>query len=193
MTNFWPLDPDVVFLNHGSFGSCPRPVLAHQSALRDRLEREPVRFFLLDLEPLLDEARRAVAALIGAEPEDVAFVTNATTGVASVLASLTFQPGDRVVITSHGYNAVNNAARRAAEKSGAEVVVAEVPFPIADADQVIDAVLAALDERTRLLIVDHVTSPTGLVLPVREICEAASALGIDVLVDGAHGPGMVPL
>ncbi|MBI2374503.1 MAG: aminotransferase class V-fold PLP-dependent enzyme [Deltaproteobacteria bacterium] len=189
----WPLDPDVRFLNHGSFGACPRSVLEAQAAIVAKMETNPVRFFSRDLEPLLDHARARLAAFVAASPEDLAFVPNATHGVATVLRSLPFRPGDELVITNHGYPAVRNAAHFVAAQTGARVEVAEVPFPIGDPAQVVEAIAAALTARTRLLIVDHVTSPTALVLPVREICELASAKGIEVLVDGAHALGMLDL
>ncbi len=187
------LDPSTVFLNHGSFGSCPAPVLAEQSRLRERLERDPIVFFLRDLEPLLDEVRGALASVLGARPADLGFVPNATTGVNAVLASLPLAAGDEIVISSHGYNAVNNAARRWAERCGAGVVEAVVPFPVEGPAQVLSAIEAALSPRTRLCVIDHVTSPTGMVLPVRHIVELCDRRGIDVLVDGAHAPGMLPL
>jgi isopenicillin-N epimerase len=193
MTGPWLLDPSVTFLNHGSFGSCPRPVLEVQSELRARLEREPVHFFVRELEPLLDETRASVAELVGASASDVALVPNATYAVNSVLASVALSPGDEVVVTSHGYNACNNAARRWAERAGARVVEAAIPFPIERERDASDAVLRAIGERTRLLVVDHVTSPTGLVLPVETIVRAAEDRGVMVLVDGAHAPGMLSL
>jgi isopenicillin-N epimerase len=190
---FWALTPDVVFLNHGSYGACPRPVLERQRELRDRMEREPVRFMTRELEPLLDEARQTLAQFVGADPSDLAGVTNATTAVNAVLASLRFRAGDELLVTSHGYNACNNVVRLAAERTGANVVVAQVPFPLEGADQVVEAVLAAATERTRLAVIDHVTSPTALVFPIERIVRALEARGVMVLVDGAHAPGMVPL
>ncbi len=193
MVSSWSLDPSIVFLNHGSFGACPPSVLATQSQLRAQLEAEPVRFFVRELEPMLDDVREIVAALVGAEAQDVAFVPNATFAVNSVLASIDFEPGDQVVVTDHGYGACNNAARRWTERAGAEVVVAKVPFPVAGPEEVVAAVVGALGARTRLLIVDHVTSPTGLVLPVEDIVSVAEGRGVPVLVDGAHAPGMLAL
>lgn len=189
----WTLDPEVVFLNHGSFGACPRPVLAEQDRLRAQIEREPVQFFLQALEPLLDAARAEVAAFVGARPEDLVFVRNATAGVNAVLASLRLEPGDELLTTDHVYHACHNALRHVCARTGARVVVAAVPFPIAGPDEALAAVLAGVSARTRLALIDHITSPTGIVLPVAEIVAALAQRGIDTLVDGAHAPGMLPL
>ena len=189
----WTLDPAVTFLNHGSFGACPRVVQQVQSELRARLEAEPVRFLVRELPERWAAAREAVAALVGAAPRDLAFVNNATTGVNTVLASVDLRPGDEVLVTDHGYNACNNAARRWAEARGARVVVAAVPLPCPGPEAVVEAVLGAVTARTRLAIVDHVTSPTGLVLPVERLVPLLEARGVDTLVDGAHALGMLPL
>ncbi len=189
----WTLDPDTVFLNHGSYGACPLAVQAAQGRLRDELERDPVLFFARRYEPLLDETRRRVAALIGASADDLVLVTNATHAVNAVLCSLRLEPGDELVVTSHGYPAVNNAARRWAERAGAKVVVADVPFPIAGPEVATAAVVASLSDKTRLVIVDQVTSPTALVLPVESLVRACRERGVEVLVDAAHAPGMVTM
>lgn len=189
----WDLDPEVTFLNHGSFGACPTAVLDAQAELRRRLEREPVRFFVRELPALLATAREALAPVLGAKADDLAFVPNATTGVSTVLASLELGPGDELLTTSHVYGACRNALARAAAARGATLVVAEVPFPLGHADEVIDAVVRATTRRTRLALIDHVTSPTGLVFPVGRIVSALHERGVDVLVDAAHAPGMVPM
>lgn len=193
LATHWTLDPEVTFLNHGSFGACPRAVLARQSELRARLERQPVRFFVRDLEPLLDEARSALGLFLGAAPDDLAFVPNATTAVNAVVRSLQFAPGDELLATNHGYNACNNVLAEAAARSGARVVFATVPFPLANPEEVTSAILAQVTPRTRLALIDHITSPTGLVFPIESIVRALDARGVDTLVDGAHAPGMVPL
>jgi isopenicillin-N epimerase len=187
----WTLDPSVEFLNHGSFGAAPRPVLETQAEWRARLERQPVQFFR-ELEPHLDAARATLGAFVEADPDDLAFVSNATSGVNTVVRSLELQPGDELLTTDHAYNACRNTLRLH-EPRGVRVVVAEVPFPLRSPCQVVDAVLARATPRTRLALLDHVTSPTGLVFPVAELVRALGERGIDTLVDGAHAPGMVPL
>jgi isopenicillin-N epimerase len=141
----------------------------------------------------LDAARQELVEFLGAGADDLAFVPNATYGVNTVLRSLSFSPGDELLATSHGYGACRNALRYVAERTGAELRVADIPFPIASPLQVVESVIAAATDRTRLAVIDHVSSPTALVFPVREIVEALTRRGIEVLVDGAHAPGMVPL
>ncbi len=189
----WLLDPQVVFLNHGSFGACPRRVLEFQSELRARLERQPLQFMVRELEPLLDSAREALARFVGADAEDLVFVPNATSGVNTVLRSLEFQRGDELLVTDQEYNACRNALDFAAERAGARVVVAKLPFPVRDADELVAPILERVTSRTRLALVDHVTSQTGLVMPLGRVVNELASRGIDTLVDGAHAPGMVPL
>ncbi|UQA61630.1 aminotransferase class V-fold PLP-dependent enzyme [Polyangium aurulentum] len=189
----WTLDPEITFLNHGSFGACPRVVLDAQARLRERMEREPVRFFIRELEAMLDEARGALAAFVGAGSDDLAFVPNATAGVNTVLRSLELGAGDELLTTDHEYNACRNALEFTASRAGARVVVAKLPFPLSSPDEVTEALLAHTSPRTRLALVDHVTSQTGLVFPVANIVSELGRRGIDVLVDGAHAPGMLAL
>ncbi len=187
------LDPAVVFLNHGSFGACPREVLGEQGRIRSELEREPVRFMLDRLEPELDRVRVELARRFSADAEGIAFVPNATTAVATVLDSLALAPGDELLVTDHAYAACKNVLTRAAERRGAEVVVARIPFPLEHESEVTSAVLEALGPRTKLALLDHVTSPTALVFPIADLVARVQERGVDVLVDGAHAPGMVPL
>ncbi|MCU0566073.1 MAG: aminotransferase class V-fold PLP-dependent enzyme [Oculatellaceae cyanobacterium Prado106] len=199
-SSLWGLDPAITFLNHGSFGACPLTVLEKQRSLRSQLESEPVRFFAHELEPLLDAARLELAAFVQADPEGLAFVPNATTGVNTVLRSLchpaadrSLRPGDELLTTNQEYNACRNALNFAAELSGATIVVAEVPFPIASPEDAIAPLLAKVSSKTRLVLVDHITSQTGLIFPLQSLIQQLTSQGIEVLVDGAHAPGMIPL
>lgn len=188
----WALDPAVTF-HHGSFGACPLAVLEAQRRLVAEMEAEPVRFLSRELEGRLDVARAAVAAFVRADPDDLAFVPNARSGVNTVLRSLAFGPGDEILTTDHAYNACRNAAEVIAARAGARVVVASVPFPLDSPDRVVEAVLARVTPRTRLALLDHVTSPTGIIFPIEQLVAELQARGVDALVDGAHAPGMLPL
>ena len=189
----WALDPRVTFLNHGSFGARLNTVLEAQQRLRERVERQPLRFFIRDLEPLLEAARAELAQFVDVDPQDLVFVPNATAGVNTVLRSLTFEPGDELLTTDHEYNACRNALDAAAARTGARVVVAPIPLPLTSPDDVVNAVVARAGARTRLALLDHVTSQTGMVLPIARLVAALNERGIDTLVDGAHAPGMLPL
>jgi isopenicillin-N epimerase len=187
----WLLEPGISFLNHGSFGACPAPVLEAQRAWRERMEAEPVRFLDRELEGHLDDVRREVAQFLNGDPDGIAFVPNATTGVSTVLSSLRFQAGDELLAGDHEYNATLNALRAAAARDGARVVIARIPFPIHDPAEAIDAYLDAVTPRTRLALVSQVTSPTALVLPAEKLVWELDRRGVPTLVDGAHAPGMI--
>ena len=189
----WPLDPTVAFLNHGSYGACPTEILAYQHALRSELEAEPVRFLGRELEGRLDAARAALGAFVGADPDDLAFTGNATSGVNAVLRSLSFDAGDELLTTDHAYAACKNTLDYVARRTDARVVVAPIPFPVASPQAIVTAVLAKVTSRTRLALLDHVTSPTGLILPIERLVTELRGRGVETLVDGAHAPGMVPL
>jgi isopenicillin-N epimerase len=189
----WALDPAIAFLNHGAFGACPIPVLEAQTQWRARLERQPLQFLARELEPALDVARAGLARFVGADPDDLVFVPNSTAGVNTVLRSLVFQPGDELLTTDHAYNACRNALDFVAERSGATVVVAKLPFPFNAEDDLVAPILGSVTAKTRLVLLDHITSATGFVLPLERIIRELHGRDVEVLVDGAHAPGMIPL
>ncbi len=187
------LEEGVLHLNHGSFGATPAVVLEAQQRVRSRMEANPTRYFLGgEYQHELDSARRAVAGFVGGDEAGLVFVNNATTGVNAVLRSLepSLAPGDEILVTDHEYNACRNAAEVSASRTGASVATVRVPFPIESSRQAVDAVLAAVTEHTRVLLIDAVTSATGLAMPVAEIA-AEIEPDVRVLVDAAHAPGMI--
>lgn len=185
------LDPNVCFLNHGSFGATPKEILEAQHALRLQMEAEPVDFLIRELPDRWRAALDTVAGFLGADPEGTAFVQNATSGVNAVISSIDWQAGDQILTTNHRYDAVRNTLSHAAARAGAEVVEAIVPFPLNDPAQIIAAITAAIGPKTRMLVIDQITSPTALIFPVREIIKIARERGVLVLVDGAHAPGQI--
>lgn len=189
----WHLDPQVVFLNHGSFGATPIAVLEHQQGLRQQLESQPLHFFLRQYMDLLGEARHQVAAFLGADPEGLAFVRNTTQGVGAALRSAGLRPGDEILTLRHIYNACRNAAQEEARRCGARVVEVDLPLPLLEPAQATEAVLAALTDKTRVALLDHITSGSALHLPMDTLVPALEARGVQTLIDGAHAPGQISL
>jgi isopenicillin-N epimerase len=187
------LDADVVFLNHGSFGACPRPVFDAYQAWQRRLERDPVDFIGRQAPDLLAEARAAVAAFAGAPADALVFVPNATYGINVVARSLALRPGDEVLTTDHEYGAVNNTWRFNCERQGASYINWPIPLPVEDPDEFVEQLWAGVTPRTRVITFSHITSPTALIFPIEQICARARAEGIVTVVDGAHAPGQVEL
>ena len=190
LARHWGLNPAITFLNHGSFGACPRPVLDVQQAWRDQLEAEPVRFLGRELNGRLATVREALGDFVAF---DGCHLRGNSGGANAVIRSLRFEAGGEIVTTDHEYNAILNVLRYAAERDGAWVVVVGLPFPAISPDDVVERFMAAVTERTRLAVISHVTSPTALILPVERIVAELAERGIDTLVDGAHAPGMVAL
>ena len=186
----WTLDPAVAFLNHGSFGACPEPVLRAQAEWRARMEREPVLFLDREIDGLLAGARARAARFLRADPDGLVFVPNTTTAVSTVLASIPFADGDEIVTTDQVYGAVRGIIDRICERTGAQARVAPVHLPVSGASAVTGAIAGAITGATRLVIADHVTSPGALVYPIAEIVRHCRSRGVPVLVDAAHGPGM---
>jgi isopenicillin-N epimerase len=191
--SLWSLDPDFLTVNHGSFGATPLAVLDEQRLWRERMEAQPSRFMSMVLPDALRAAAARLAAFIGAAGQDVVFVDNATGGCNAVLRSLQPQPDDAFLVLSHGYGAVLNTVRLLCRQTGARMIEARIPFPQPTPQAVLDAVDAALTPATRVAVIDHITSASALVLPVRQIVALCQARGVAVLVDGAHAPGQIDL
>lgn len=189
----WSLDPDVTYLNHGSFGPSPRSVRAAQQAWIDRLERNPMDFFMRQFDRLLDEARGRLATFVGTKSAHLMFVDNATFGMNFVARTVPLAAGDEVLMTDHEYGAVVRIWRQRCQATGASLVIGRLPCPLDSADQVVEALFAGANARTKLLVVSHVTSKTAVILPLSRICSRARELGIPVCVDGPHAPAMVPV
>lgn len=207
----WPLDPAITYLNHGTVGATPHAVLAAQRALRDEIERQPARFLLRELTPIgrpdepadqalpggprqrLRAAAAAIASWFDVDGDDLVFVDNATAGANAVLGSFPLRPGDQVLVTNRTYGGVARAAAHHAARAGASVVVADLPYPVAGEDELVDALAAALTPRVRLAVLDHISPETALVMPLARMAAQCRARGIAVLADGAHAPGAVPV
>jgi isopenicillin-N epimerase len=187
------LREDVVFLNHGSFGACPRPVFETYQGFQLELEGEPVEFLGRRLHDLLRVPREALAAELNCGSEDVVGVLNATTGLNIVIQSLDLKPGDQILTTDHEYSALEKTWAYICNRTGAEVVVVKVPMPLLTEAQFTDTVMAGMTERTRVLFLSHITSPTALLFPIGRVVAEARARGIYSVIDGAHTPGHIPL
>ncbi|MDX1976871.1 MAG: aminotransferase class V-fold PLP-dependent enzyme [Pseudanabaenaceae cyanobacterium bins.68] len=195
LISLWHFDPQIIFLNHGSFGATPKVVLAAQAQWQRRLERQPVAFIKYELLEQMRTAAACLADFVGACPEDLVFTENATAGVNTVLNSLNLGANAQVLITNHIYGAVANAVKHFCRRQGAKLEVVEIPFPLESDQEIFTAFDQALAKvkSAQLLVIDHITSPSAVVLPVQQIIDWAHSHGIRVLVDGAHAPGSIPL
>jgi isopenicillin-N epimerase len=189
----WTIADGVTYLNHGSFGPSPRAVQEARAAWSARLERQPMQFFVRDLERELDAAAARLGELVGADPRDLIFVDNATAGMNVVAANVDLSADDEVLLTDHEYGAVVRIWREACRRAGAQLVVRSLPDPLNSADELVETFLGGITDRTKLIVVSHVTSPTAAILPVAAICRGARARGVPVCVDGPHAVAMVPL
>lgn len=200
----WPLDPAITYLNHGTVGVTPLRVLRAQQRMRDEVERAPAQRLLRSQSGLVGERHRAqtteiraaaavLAAFVGARAEDLVFIDNVTTGISAVLRSLTIAAGDEIVLTDHAYGAVTRAVHFLAGQGDAAVRTVHLPYPQFSRAATIEAIVSALSDRTRLVVLDHITAESALILPVAEVARVCRDRGIRVLVDGAHAPGVLPL
>jgi len=193
LAKHWILDPETCFLNHGSFGATPVSVLEEQSRLRKLIESDPVRFFERDYIPLMKGAVGKLSDFINANPEGLVFVKNTTEGVNTVLRSLNLKPGDEIIVTNHSYQACWNAVDFVTERSDAKTVVVDIPFRVKNEGEVVDLIMDKITGKTVLAMIDTVTSATGLRMPFEKLVRDIQGVGVDVLLDAAHGPGIVPL
>jgi isopenicillin-N epimerase len=195
ISDLFLIDKNITFLNNGSFGATPKVVLAYQDMIRQRMEMQPVNFMVKQLPILLRDALKSIAPFIGANAEDLAFVDNATTGANSVIQSLmhSWKKGDHILTTDHVYGAVRTTLQYATSIKGAKLIEAHVPFPLEDEDEVVEAITRHFTKKTKLLVIDHITSPTGIIFPIERIIKECKQRDIPVFVDGAHAPGLISL
>ena len=193
LSKYWNLNPKTVFLNHGSFGACPQEILDYQFKLRTELESDPVHFFDVTSKQLWADSIETFADFINADKEGIVFVPNATSGVNTILRSLSLKPDDEIIILDHTYQACWNTVDFVTKRSGAKTVIVPLPYPIENSEEVTQVILNYTTEKTKLALIDTVTSPTGIRLPFENIVSELQSRSIDVLLDAAHGPGIVPL
>ena len=189
----WELDPNTVFLNHGSFGATPIAVLEKQDSIRRLMERDPVHFVERLSHEMWQDSINELSKFLNADPGGMSFVANATTGVNTILRSLNLSKGDEIIVPDHAYQACRNAIDFVTERSGARTVVVRIPFRIDDESDIIDPIVSAISDKTVLAMIDTVSSPTGIRMPFEKLVGLIQERGVDVLVDAAHGPGIVPL
>ena len=190
---FFLLDPDIIFLNHGSFGACPRPVFRQYQAWQRQLERQPVQFLGRDLKVFDQQARQKLGEFINAEADDLVFIPNATYGVNIIAHSLRLKPGDEILTSNHEYGACNNAWVYTSKDNGVAYKVQPIPLPVTTEEALIDQFWQGVTDRTRVIYISHITSPTALRMPVEAICQRARQAGLISVIDGAHAPGQISL
>ena len=193
LKDYFLLDPDVVFLNHGSFGAAPRPVFEAYRNWQSRLERQPVLFLGRELNGLLRESRCVLGEYLNADADDLVYIPNATHGVNIIAHSLDLKPGDEILTSDHEYGACDYTWDFICGKTGAKYIHQSIPLPVHSGEEMVDRIWRGVTPRTRAIYLSHITSPTALRLPVEQICQRARAAGILTIVDAAHSPGQIPL
>ena len=189
----WSLPDDVTYLNHGSFGPSPRVVRESRERWSARLEQQPMQFFVREAEQLLDSACTRLGELVGSRGGNLTFVDNATFGMNTVAESVELRPGDEVLLTDHEYGAVQRIWRHACQRAGARMIIQPLPVPFETPEAVVEQLMSGVTERTRLIVFSHISSPTAVILPARQICDAARQRGLPVAIDGPHAVAMLPV
>jgi isopenicillin-N epimerase len=187
------IDPDVVFLNHGSFGATPRVVFEEYQRWQAEVERQPVEFLGRRADTLLDNARAKLATYLDADVDDLVFVTNATSGLNVIARSFPLETGDEILSTDHEYGALDLTWDYLCGKAGAHWVRHHIPLPVTSHEEIVESFWSAVTPRTKIIFLSHVSSPTALILPIKEICARAREAGILTVIDGAHAPGHIPV
>jgi len=193
LVKHWLLDKSVTFLNHGSFGACPTPILEKQSEYRKQLESEPLRFMMRECDALLAKSKNKLSAFVNCNPGDLVFINNATSGVNTVLKSLNFKSGSEILITNHIYPACKNTIKKIAKEKNLTIKEIKIPLPVFNSSNITDKIINGVNSKTAIVLIDHISSIPGIRFPVEGIVNELNSRNIDVLVDGAHAPGMVPL
>lgn len=187
------LDPSITFLNHGSFGACPKPIFEEFQRFQRELESDPVQFIQKKLPEYLKMAKTPLAQFIGCNQEDFFFVPNPTVAINTIMRSLTLQPGDEILATNHEYGAMDRTWNFYCKKSGAKYIRQNIDLPIVSKEQIIEAFWKGYNSNTKVVFLNHISSSTALIFPVQEICDKAQELGLITIVDGAHVPGHIDL
>jgi isopenicillin-N epimerase len=193
LRNLFLLDPQVIYFNHGSFGATPRPVFERYQYWQNELERQPTQFFGRRSNELLEQSRAVLAEFLGTTSTNLAYVTNATAGINVVVHSQKLQPGDEVLATNHEYGALDRTWQFLAQKQGFKYINQTIPLPVTTANAFVDRLWEGVTERTRIIFLSHISSPTALIFPVEQVCRRAREQGILTVIDGAHAPGQIPL
>ncbi len=193
LARHWDLKESIVFLNHGSFGACPSPVQRKREDLLRWIESDPMEFMLSEYQPLLDSSLKTITEFVGAQPESVVYVENSTTGINTILRNLPIDLGDEILVTDQEYFSSANSLKIISRIRGATVRMVHLPFPVKSPEEIVNAFEEAVSNSTKYALVDHIVSSTGMIMPLKKIIDTLSRAGVKTIVDGAHGPGQVPL
>lgn len=193
LRSLFMLDPEIVYLNHGSFGACPRPVFAAYQSWQRRLESQPTAFLGRHITAYMENARIELGKYVNVQPDDLVYFANPTTAINMVARSLPLGPGDEVLATDHEYGAMDRTWRFYARQKGFSYINFPIPVPITSSPELVDIFWQGVTARTKIIFISHITSPTGIIFPIKEICLRARQAGIITIIDGAHAPGQIPL
>ena len=191
--NTFLLDPNITFLNHGSFGSCPRPIFQEYQKWQKKLERQPVQFMMDKVYPALKKSRIALSEFIGCNEDGLIFFQNPTTATTNIIYNLDLKPGDEVLMTNHEYGALVRAWTAWGKRTGVKIVQQNIPVPLDTEERFIEQFWKGVNVRTKVIFISHITSPTALIFPIEQILARARDKGLITIVDGAHVPGQVDL